>query len=118
MQRHSKAVPSPTANPEAKWNLDPQSIDAVAKAYAAWFSQAKRMQDETMRFAQERLKKELAVAVQLTRCTNPNEALAVQAKFANTMAEDYLAEGQRIVEMMGRMAKEISPNPKSNRTHH
>jgi hypothetical protein len=117
MQRHSKAVEPTIPNAEGMWNIDPQSIEAVAKAYAAWFGQAKRVQDETMRFAQERFKKELAVAVELTRCTNPNEALTVQAKFANKTAEDYLAEGQRIAELMSEMAKEIS-SPKSNRAHH
>jgi len=118
MQRHSKTVEPTTANIEAMWTMDPDSIDAVAKAYAAWFSQAKRMQDETMRFAQERFKKELAVALQLSRCTNPNEAFAVQTKFANKMAEDYLAEGQRIAELMSEMAKQISSSPKSSRAHH
>jgi len=118
MQRHTKTVEPTTPNAEAMWTMDPQSIDAVAKAYAAWFSQAKRMQDETMRFAQERFKKELAVAVQLSRCTNPNEALSVQTKFANKMAEDYLAEGQRIAELMGEIAKQISPGPKPSRSHH
>jgi len=118
MQRHSKTVEQPIPNAEAMWTMDPQSIDAVANAYAAWFSQAKRMQEETMRFAQERFKKELAVAVQLSRCTNPNEALAVQTKFANKTAEDYLAEAQRIAELMGEMAKQISPGPKPSRSHH
>lgn len=118
MQRHSKAVEPTFQKIEAMWNIDPQTIEAVTKACAAWFDQAKRMQDETLRFAQDRFEKELAAAVQLTKCTTPNEALAVQAKFANKMAEDYLAEGQRIAGMMGEMAQEISASPKPNRSHH
>ena len=118
MQRHSKAVEPTIRNIEAMWNVDPQSIETVTKACAAGFGQAKRMQDETLRFAQDRLEKELAAAVQLTKCTTPNEALAVQAKFANKMAEDYLAEGQKIAELMGKMAKEIYASPKPNRSHH
>jgi hypothetical protein len=118
MQRHSKAVQPHVPNAETMWNMDPQSIETMTKAYRAWVSQANRMRDETMRFANERFTKELDAAVQLARCTNPNEALAVQAEFANKMAEDYLAEGKKIVELMGEMAKQISPSPKSNKSHH
>ena len=118
MQRHSKAVEPTFPNAEAMWNMDPQSIATVAKAYGAWVSQANKMRDETMRFAHERFTKELDAAVQLARCTNANEALAVQTEFANKMAEDYLAEGKRLVELMGEMAKEFTASPKSSRAHH
>jgi Phasin protein len=55
---------------------------------------------------------------ELARCTNPSEAFALQAKFANQMAADYFAEGQKIVEIMGEMAKEISSSPKADKAHH
>jgi hypothetical protein len=100
------------------WNMDPRSIATVAKAYGTWASQASRMRDETIRFAQERFTKELDAAVQLARCTNANEALAVQTEFANKMAEDYLAEGKKLVELMGEIAKELASSPKSSRAHH
>ena len=118
MQRHSKVVEPTVRYTEAVWNLDPQSIEAVTKAYRAWINQGTRMRDETMRFAQERFTKELEAAVQLARCTNPTEAFAMQAEFVNKMAADYLAEGQKIVELMGEIAKEISSSPKSARAHH
>jgi hypothetical protein len=118
MQRHSKAVQPTVPNIEAMWNMDPQSIEAVTNTYRIWISQATRMRDETMRFAQERFTKELEAAVQLARCTNPTEAFAVQAEYANKMATDYLVEGKKMVELMGEMAKKISSTPKSNRAHH
>ena len=118
MQRHSKTVEPTVLNAAAMWNMDPQSIEAVTTTYRAWFSQANRMRDETIRFAQERFSKELEAAVQLARCTNPTEAFAMQTEFANKMAADYFAEGQRIVELMGEMAKEISSSPKSHKAHH
>jgi hypothetical protein len=118
MQRHSKAVEPTVPTAESMWNMDPQSIEAMTKTYRAWFSQANRMRDETMRFAQERFTKELEAAVQLARCTNPTEAFAVQAEFANRMATDYFAESQKMVELMGEMAKQISSSPKSHRAHH
>jgi hypothetical protein len=118
MQRHSKSIEPAIRNVEAMWNIDPQSIEAVARTCAAWFGQAKRMHDETLRFAQDRFQKELAAAVQLTKCTTPDEALALQAKFVNNMTEDYVAEGQRIAELMGRMVEEITATQKPNRSHH
>ena len=72
MQKHSKTVEPTLRKIEAMWTIDPHSIEAVTKAYAAWFGQAKKMQDETLRFAQDRFEKELAAAVQLTKCTTPN----------------------------------------------
>lgn len=118
MHRQTKAVGPIIPNVEAMWNTDPQSIETVTTAYRAWFSQANRMRDETMRFARERFTKELDAVVQLARCTNPNEALVVQTEFANTMVEAYILEGQRLVELMGDMAKAISSSPKSDRAHH
>jgi len=113
-----KPVDLTVPNAEAMWNMDPQSFEAVANTYRAWFTQANKMRDETIRFVRERFTKELEAAVQLAGCTNPTEALAMQAEFANKMAADYLAEGQKIVELMGEMAKEISPSHKSHRAHH
>ena len=118
MQRHSKAVEQTVPNAGAIWNMDSQSIETATKTYRAWFNQANRMRDESMRFAQERFTKELDAAVQFARCTNPSEAFAVQAEFANKMAADYFAEGQKMVELMGEIAKEISSSPKSDRAHH
>ena len=118
MQRHSKSVEPTLPNVDAMWNIDPQSIETVTRTYRAWFNQANKMRDETMRFAQERFTKELDAAAQLARCTNPTEAFAVQAEFANKMAADYFEEGQKIVELMGEIAKEIPSSRKSDRAHH
>ena len=118
MQRHIKAVEPTVPTAEAMWNMDPQSFEAVTNTYRVWINQANRMRDETTRFVQERFTKELEAAAQLARCTNPTDAFAVQAEFANKMAADYFAEGQKIVELMGEMAKEISSSPKSDRAHH
>ena len=118
MQRHMKSVELTVPSAEAMWNMDPQSFEAVTNTYRAWFTQANRMRDETIRFVQKRFTKELEAAVQFSGCTNPTEALAVQAEFASKMAADYLAEGKKVAELMGEMAKEISSNPKSRRAHH
>jgi hypothetical protein len=118
MQRHTKAVEATALDAGAMWNIDPQSVEAVTNTYRAWFNQANRMRDESIRFMQERFKKELEAAVKLAACTNPTEAFAVQAEFANKMAADYFEEGQKIVELMGEITKKISLVPKPDRAHH
>ena len=117
MQRHSKSVGPAVPAAEAMWNLDPQSIEAVTETCKAWLSQANRLQDETMRFVQERFTKDVEAAAQLARCTNPIDALAVQAEFAQKMAADYFAESQKMVELTGEMAKQISSGPKRHSAH-
>jgi hypothetical protein len=118
MQKHSRTVDQSPFNAEILWGMDPQSIDAVTKACNAWFSQANRVRDEAVRFAQDRFAKELEAAVQLARCTNPTEAFTLQAEFASKMAADYLAEGQKMVELMGEIAKEATSSPTTNKAHH
>jgi hypothetical protein len=108
VQRHRKAIASGIPNPEVIWGMDPQSVDALTRTYRAWVSQATRMQDEALRFAQERFTKDLEAAVQLSRCKDPTEAIALQTEFVSKLAADYFAEGQRIVELMDEMAKELS----------
>jgi hypothetical protein len=98
--------------------MDPLSLEAVTRSYQAWFSQANRMRDEAVRFTQDRFTKELEAAVQLVRCTNPTDALTVQAEFASTMAADYLAEGQKMVELMGEIVKEVSSNHTAGKAQH
>ena len=117
MRRHVKAVELTVPNPEAMWNMDPQAIETVTRTYRAWFNQASRMHDETMRFAHERFTKELDAAMQLVGCTNPTEAFAVQVEFANNMAADYIAEGQKMVNLMSEIARGISMSPESDRAH-
>jgi hypothetical protein len=56
--------------------------------------------------------------VRFAHCTNPTEALTLQAEFANKMAADYLAEGQKMVELMGAIAKEATSSPASGNANH
>jgi hypothetical protein len=118
MQKHSKTARATFPDAQLMWNMDLPSIEAVTKTYTAWFDKASRLRDEVMRFAQDRFTKDLEAATQLARCTNPSEALALEAEVATKIAADYLAEGQRIVELMGELAKEVSAGPKAGRAHH
>ena len=111
MQRHSKAVEPTVPRAELMWNIDPQSIEAVTKPYTAWFRQAKRMRDETMRFATERFTKEIESAVQLARCTNPSDAFALQAKFTNEMAQTTSRKAKELSNSWARWPKKFPRVP-------
>lgn len=118
MHKHSRTAEPPHSNAEVLWGMDPQSLETVTRTYRTWFNQANRMRDEAMRFAQDRFEKELEAAVQFSRCTNATEAFTLQAEFANRMATDYLAEGQKMVELMGEMAKELAPTAGTGASSH
>jgi hypothetical protein len=114
MQRHSKAVQPAPQSLDAMWTIDPQSMETFSRTYRAWFDQANRMRDEAFRFTQARLTKELDAAVRLSRCMTATEALSVQTEFAKDTAADYLAEGQKLVGLMGEMTRELAPKPKAH----
>jgi hypothetical protein len=116
MQKHTRTVDRNPFDAEILWGMDPQSIEAVTKACSAWFSQANRMRDEAVRFAQDRFAKELDAAVQLARCES-NRSVHPAGRLPLKMAADYLAEGQKMVELMGAMAKEASSIPPAGKAH-
>ncbi len=106
MATHGKSTDAIPARDAAIWSMSPSSMDVVTKAYTAWLDQANKLNDEAFRFAHDRLAKDLAAAAHLVRCSEPNEALALQMEFASKMAADYLAEGQKMLQLVGQLAKE------------
>ena len=72
------------------------------------------MNDEAFRFAHDRLTEDLEAAAHLVRCSEANEALAVQMEFASKMAVDYLHEGQKMPELVSQFAKETRLEPGQN----
>ena len=98
MATHSKPI---HANP-----VRDSSTDLVTKTYAAWLDQASKVNHEAFRFAHDRLTKDLEAAAHLARCSEPNEAFTLQMEFASKMAADYLAEGQRMLELVSQLKME------------
>ena len=106
MATHSRPTDAILARDAAIWNMSLSSTDLVTKAYTAWLDQANKLNEEAFRFAHDRLAKDLEAAAHLVRCSEPNEALALQMEFASKMAADYLAEGQKMLELVSQLAKE------------
>ena len=118
MQRHHRNVASLQPHDETMWSMAPASFEVMGKTYSAWLSQANRLRDEALRFAQEQFTRELEAAAQLACCTTPTAALAVEAEFASRMAADYLAESQKMVDLLASWPSMVAPSRKADRTHH
>ena len=83
--------------------MNTRSIEVVAETYSAWLNRARRVPDEAFRFAQVRFAKDLQAAAQLALSRNPAEALALQAQVVSSLAADYVAECQTILELIGQL---------------
>ena len=86
--------------------MNTRSIEVVAETYSAWLNRARRVPDEAFRFAQVRFAKDLQAAAQLALSRNPAEALALQAQIVSDLAADYVAESQRIIELIGQLGQD------------
>lgn len=113
MATHSKSTDAIPVRDAAIWSMSP-STDLVAKAYTSWLNQANKVNHEAFRFAHQRLAKDLEAAAHLVHCSEPNEAFTLQMEFASKMAVDYLAEGQKILELVSQLAKETRLEPGQN----
>jgi hypothetical protein len=81
------------------------SIEAVAETYSSWLNRASQVPHEAFRFAKFRFAKDLQAAAQLAMCRNPAEALALQAHIVSDLAADYLAESQKIAELVAQLGQ-------------
>jgi Phasin protein len=120
MATHSKSADAIPTHDASIWAMTPPSTDLLTKAYAAWLYQANKVNDEALRFAHDRLAKDLEAASHIVRCSEPNEAFTVQMEFASNMAVDYLHEGQKMLELVSQFAKEtrLEPGQNTRGRHH
>lgn len=113
MARHAKSASTTRTGTAADDRRSPP-VDPMIDAYAWWLGQAGEWSNEALRFVNRRLGKDLETAAELMRCDDSNEALALQVRFANDLAADYLDEGKRMFELMAQAA---GPQPGSNQRH-
>ena len=86
--------------------MNTRSIEVVAETYSAWLNRARRVPDEAFRFARVRFAKDLQAAARLALSRNPAEALALQAQIVSDLATDYVAESQKIVELIAQLGQD------------
>lgn len=78
------------------------SIAGATDAHAAWLCQATNARDAALRILQNRFRDDLEVATQLVGPTKP-AAVALQTEYANKLMAAYLAESEKLFELMGKL---------------
>lgn len=102
MAKHAQSARATRADNATR--RSPPPADPIINVYAWWLDQAGEWSNEALRFVNRRLGKDLEAASQLMKCEDSNEALALQARFANDLAADYLDEGKKMFELMAQAA--------------
>jgi hypothetical protein len=82
----------------------PASMGSVTNDYAAWLEQATKVRNKAFGFLQDRFIKDIDEAAQFVGRIDPN-ALALQMEYATKLTADYLAESERLFELMSRLAQ-------------
>ena len=99
------------------WALAGTSFQFAEQAYLSWLASTERIQSEAMGFLSERIEKVLATARELGNCTNPADYFALQAKYAEGALADWVAESQKMVDLVGEIAQ-ASTEPSAARKSH
>ncbi len=106
-QHEAAAAPSPATT----WPWNEGSVDAMLKGYGNWADNFTRLQDESLRFLRQRLERNLDNANQLATCKSPAEMIERQMRFAGDTVNDYMSEGQKMMELMSRTPTGVVTKP-------
>jgi len=96
-----------TPNPfdvSAMLNLNAMVPEPAAGAYRAWLDCATQMQAEATGFWNARFGKDAAAFAALGACTNPEESIALQMRYAQDAVADYIDEGRRMIDLLSEAA--------------
>ena len=102
MESNSLAAFPPVV--QAFWNSGAPSVDSAVKNYIAWLSDFSRLQNETLRFLNVRLSEDYQAAAQLAACKSPTEAFDLQVEYAGKVLAEFMAEGQKMLDLCGPLA--------------
>ena len=102
----SRSVPSDIAS---LWDMNQQSFGNAETAFRAWFEISGRVQKQATQFMNSRWAKDTAALAQLGQCKTPVDALDVQMAYLKGAFEDYVNEGQKIVDFCDDVARETLP---------
>jgi hypothetical protein len=99
VQRNPSAATKLSAQPPFAFGGDGPA-EAAAKASLVGLRNAGRVQAEAMRFAAERLAKDIEMPARFACCQSVESLLEEQWKFTATMMKDYSAEGGRLLDLL------------------
>ena len=83
-----------------------QSFDSMNKAFSAWMQNTNKIQAEAMRFVNERFNKDMQILSRFSTCRKPEDFVALQSQLVTEIASDYMAEGAKLYELLGKLQKE------------
>ena len=106
MTMQDRSVPSDKAS---LWDMNQQSFTNAEAALRAWFDISSRLQNQATKFMNTRWAKDTAALAQLGQCKTPADAMDVQMAYLRGAFEDYVSEGQTIVNFCDDVAKETMP---------
>ena len=107
MTMQSRSVPSDMAS---MWDMNQQSLGNTEAALRAWFEISDRVQKQATKFMNTRWAKDTAALAQLGQCKTPADALEVQMAYLRGAFEDYVSEGQKIVDFCDDVARGSLPD--------
>ncbi len=84
------------SKPVAEANLGAGELEALSKVYDDYFELIKTMNTETHHFVAKRLEHDMRLLHEFAHCQNPTDLYKLQMDFCWHMAEDYLAEVQKM----------------------
>lgn len=96
------AAEAKTVNPfdvRALWGMDGAGAAYGGDAYRVWFDGVTMMQAEAGAFWTQRLQKDVAALTMLGQCRDPAQAMDAQMRFAREAMADYVAEGERMMQL-------------------
>ncbi len=96
---------SRTADIPMAWGMPGPAFADAEKLYRAWLDGAQRMQGEAVAFLNDRVGKDMAMLSECARCATAAEALEVQTRYGTDAWADYVAEGQRMFELLNGAAR-------------
>jgi hypothetical protein len=104
MTQRDKTV-EPASELGTSWALAGPSFELAERAYLNWLASTERIQTEALGFLNGRLEKVVATARELGNCKNPADYFVLQAKYAEEAVADYLAESQKMADLVGEIAQ-------------
>jgi len=82
-------------------------FESYVRSGQVFFDSAFNLNQELMRFAADRIQADAEAFQTMAQCTNVQDMMGCQSKFAQTMADAYLAEIPKVTEQAARTCAAI-----------
>jgi hypothetical protein len=119
MPKHYPRSRSPSKAQPPESGANPISFDTMFAAYERWTDGWFRVQDESLRYCQHVLTRNLDAVTHLASCNDPTEAFELQWHYTSQAIDDYFHESQRMIAMLdaGSSSRRLNEAMKSAGRH-